>query len=382
MKTKILYIAHSSGLQGAGYALINILKGIIQHDIEPVLLLPQQGPISDVAKELGIKCYYHKCCNSTYPPCSNIKDSILFPVRLLLTCLTNYFAQRNLGKIIRIEKPDIIHSNTGVIRFGAKVAKKYKIPHIWHIREYQTLDFGWTPIGGIKYQKKLYSEKNNHCISITKDVFNYFQLDNRKDVVIYDGVFSKDIKQPIISKGNYFLFVGCLKVGKGILDLIDAFDKVANELPSDIELWLAGNDEVNIIDVIQKTSCPQKIKYLGFRKDVYELMLGAKALIVPSHCEGFGFITAEAMLNKCLVIGRNTGGTKEQFDNGLDLRGAEIGLRFITIEQLCRHLIEVTSSENQYSDIINIAFDVVRELYTTEANVDNIYRLYNKVKLK
>lgn len=42
----------------------------------------------------------------------------------------------------------------------------------------------------------------------------------------------------------------------------------------------------------------------------------ATALIVPSPFEAFGLITAEAMFNKCLVIGKDTAGTKEQFDNG------------------------------------------------------------------
>ena len=45
-------------------------------------------------------------------------------------------------------------------------------------------------------------------------------------------------------------------------------------------------------------------------------MSKALALFVPSSFEGFGFITVEAMFCGCLVIGRNTGGTKEQFDNG------------------------------------------------------------------
>lgn len=36
----------------------------------------------------------------------------------------------------------------------------------------------------------------------------------------------------------------------------------------------------------------------------------ATALIVPSPFEAFGLITAEAMFNKCLVIGKDTAGTK------------------------------------------------------------------------
>lgn len=61
-----------------------------------------------------------------------------------------------------------------------------------------------------------------------------------------------------------------------------------------------------------------QVVFLGMRKDIYSLMKDAMALIVPSYWEGFGFITTEAMFNGCLVIGRNTSGTKEQFDNGLD----------------------------------------------------------------
>ena len=52
-------------------------------------------------------------------------------------------------------------------------------------------------------------------------------------------------------------------------------------------------------------------------------------LIVPSIFEGFGFITAEGMANGCVVLGRNTAGTKEQFDNGVKMTGKEIGVRFI-----------------------------------------------------
>jgi len=47
------------------------------------------------------------------------------------------------------------------------------------------------------------------------------------------------------------------------------------------------------------------------RDDVYAIMSRATALIVPSHFEGFGRITAEAMFNGCLVAGYNSAGTRE-----------------------------------------------------------------------
>ena len=43
---------------------------------------------------------------------------------------------------------DIIHINCSVTCVGAKVADMLDIPHIWHIREYNVEDFGWSFIYG------------------------------------------------------------------------------------------------------------------------------------------------------------------------------------------------------------------------------------------
>lgn len=378
---KVIYVAHSSGLQGAGFALLNVIKGIKTFGITPILVLPKKGIMSKEAENLNIKCYYCPCCNTIYPLKKGIINLLKYPIRMIRVILYNYYALSKLNKIIKIEKPDIIHSNTGIIRFGAIAAKKNNIPHVWHIREYQTLDFGWEPIGGIEYLRKLYSDINNNCIAITKDVFNFFNLNSKKDKVIYDGVFSEKTKPLQCTPNNYFLFVGCLKEGKGIIDVVNAFDQTINNIPENIELWLAGKDEVGINKLINKCSNPQRIRYLGFRNDVYQLMSSAIALIVPSKFEGFGFITTEAMLNRCLVIGRNTGGTKEQFDNGFEMFNNEIGLRFETIEQLSHLFIEVASNPNRFSEMKERAYSVVRTMYTLENNAKMIYNYYKAITI-
>lgn len=373
---KVLYIAHSSGLQGSGVALLNIIKGIRDFGVTPILVLPQNGMMSEEAEKLNIKCYYCPCSNTIYPCKKGLINLLKYPIRIIRMIVLNYYDIIKLNKIIRIEKPDIIHSNTGTIRFGAIAAKKNNIPHVWHIREYQTLDFGWEPFGGIELQRKLYGDKNNNCIAITKDVFDYFKLNLSKDKVIYDGVFSEKIRNFQSSPSNYFLFVGCLKEGKGIFDAVNAFNQLMNQVPENIEFWLAGKDEVGINKIINECSNPKRIKYLGFRNDIYQLMSRAIALIVPSKFEGFGFITTEAMLNSCLVIGRNTGGTKEQFDNGFEMLGKEIGLRFESIEQLTQLMIEVASNPIAFSEMKERAYSVVRSLYTLEINTKKIYDYY------
>lgn len=49
----------------------------------------------------------------------------------------------------------------------------------------------------------------------------------------------------------------------------------------------------------------------GFQTNVKSYMTKAKTLIVASPAEGFGRMTAEACFDGCLVIGKNSCGTKE-----------------------------------------------------------------------
>ena len=70
-----------------------------------------------------------------------MRDIVLFVPRLLRILIYNKLAERKLYLFLKSNRMDIVHSNTGVIHFGAKVAARLSIPHVWHIREYQKLDF-------------------------------------------------------------------------------------------------------------------------------------------------------------------------------------------------------------------------------------------------
>ena len=377
---KIVYINHSSGIQGAGLALLNIIKGMLKKGVVPIVVLPCAGPLADKFHEMGVKVYYVMHYNAIYPRRKFLTDYILYPYRLIRTLFYNKLAEQRFRKIVLAEQPDIIHSNSGVIRFGAKIAKEQNIPHVWHAREFMSKDFFGVPLGGEKKVLELYGLKNNHCIAITKAVFQHFALTHSKDCVIYDGVFPANVATPnILEKKKYLLFVGSLQKGKGIYDALSAFDEVVDKVP-EYELWIAGKDYVNIEHEISIRKNAEKIKYLGFRTDVYDLMANATALLVPSYYEGFGFITVEAMLNKTLVLGRNVAGTKEQFDNGLYITGKEIGIRFNSTKELSEVILQVcTNNPSIFRNMVESAYKVVMDNYTIEKNTEQIYHVYNQV---
>ena len=201
--------------------------------------------------------------------------------------------------------------------------------------------------------KKIH-KKGNYNIAITKDIFDYFKL-RSCDKQIYDGVLtSKKIILPQIKNDNkYFLFVaGCIHIeGKGFLDALHAFAKFHSK-HHDYRLIAIGaigkNDYKNQCDkFISEQQLYKCIECLSVKNNVDEIITNETAILVPSTFEGFGFITVEAMSNGCIVIGRNTAGTKEQFDNGASHYGSEIGYRFEDVDGMASCMEQLVSEDTE-----------------------------------
>ena len=109
-------------------------------------------------------------------------------------------------------------------------------------------------------------------------------------------------------------------------------------------------------------------------------MYRATATIVPSKHEGFGRVMVEAMSNGSLVIARNSGGSKEQFDNGREYKGEEIGLSFNNNEELTNHLLQVSDkNQNNFNHTISISQDTILLLYSENSYGSKVYNLYKRI---
>lgn len=382
---KVLLVAHNASVEGAGIAFANICNGLALAGHDVIAVVPgHKGTYELISDSPNVrKVVISQIRNEVFPKSGSLRDKLMFMPRLARQLLWRPIFKKKLQKLVRDERPDIIHSNTGTLRIPALVATEENIPHVWHVRECQKQGYGFRPFGGEKKVETLFKGANNHTIAITRSVADYYHLSAPQNTVIYDGVFSgatvESRRNINPDKENVILYVGLLSEKKGVPMLLQAFDNICDRLPG-YELHLAGNLQMNLDAVISETENPQRIKYLGFRKDIYELMSRARALVVPSEYEGFGFITAEAMLNHTLVIGRNTAGTKEQMDKALSLKGREAALRFSSLKELEQALIDaVDLGPADYKRLTDDAFDVVARSYTNEINVDNIINLYRRL---
>lgn len=381
---RVLYITHFTSRNGSTIALLNIMHEMLNKGVEVGILLPKkEGFLYEESNKCGIDTFsldysYRWALIKTEAP--RIKNKIK---RYLTYCRQVFNTHKDVKHIIEKYRPDIVHCNNGVLDYALLGCHDFGIPHVWHLREYQDLDFGFEVFPSMKFLKWKLRLSYNHNIAITKGIFNHFDL-RPSDKVIYDGVIdTKRHESPCTDFDfPYFLYVGTIGQGKGLHCILEQFHIVLQHHPK-IHLLIANKYHqadsyfIKCQQVIKCYNIEDCVHFLGARTDVYSLMQSAIALIVPSYFEGFGFITVEAMYNHCLVIGRNNAGTKEQFDNGLEYTGHEIGLRFNDDDELptlmCKAII------GDFSEMKQHAYNTVVNHYTTQNNADNIYQYYKDI---
>lgn len=382
---KILYVAHTSGIGGASVALINLIKGMQnKYGVFIAVACPEpKGYLVDKLNEMNVTVFTPPRRYNGFFVFPKVKNPLLW-IKAMIGLIVRYFwGVIFLSKVVKNFRPDIIHTNSSACVVGLDVAKMKRIPHVWHIREFIDTGFDWTFIPSNKSLYKRMYCKGNFNIAITKSVYDHFHL-RKCDKYIYDGVIDTNRKINDATKLDfpYFLYVGNITRSKGVDVLIEQY-LIFHKIDKKLHLVLAGPLERNIDfcdemkHAIKEDKSSEFVHWLGKRDDVYELMKGALALIVPSRSEGFGFITVEAMYNKCLVIGHNIEGLKEQFDKGLSDTKDEIALRYDIDSELSEKMFLAVS--NDFTEMKKRAFSVVLENYTIDKNSESIYDYYKNI---
>lgn len=376
---KVLYICPTSEFYGDGKALLNIIPKLIKSGVEPVFVTPFSGTFSDKVRELGLECII---CNFGSWTTYKGRLSLFIIMGFLYHYLIELRSYRHLRKTIKKLRPDIIHSNSTTTSIGYRLAKDLKIPHVWHIREYGLLDHGWNHFPTKSSFEHRFVSLNNYSISITPSVYNYNNHPNN-GIVIYDGVFDTD-RIPVIRESDdyYFLYVGRVIESKGVMELVKTYKQYAEKKTSPCILKIVGDGCLipSLEKWIYDNGMTNYIELLGYKSNVGELMSRAKALIVPSPNEAFGFITAEAMFNGCPVIGKDSAGTKMQFDNCYNIMGKDIAYRYQSQSELLTFLNTVCGIERK--DILGMlkdAQDCVIRLYSTSTSANSVYNYYTKI---
>lgn len=384
----ILYILHSTdSAAGATKSFLLLLTGVLRAGHKAIVVVPDRNGIYDMLLSMGVEVFVEPSKPNTWTSAWNLRQTLLYIPRQLGRLLINWRAGHNLKKKLEGKHIDLIHSNSSIIGIGLNIARALHLPHIFHIREYGNLDFGLTYFPSNRsFYRQLRAEKV-YSICITRDIQRHFGLvDLPSSRVIYNGIISHSFHwNKDLPPRTCFLYAGRMERTKGLIDLIEAYAAYTQQVNDPLPLKVAGEAidpvyEKEVRQRIEQHGLTHHVEFLGKITDIDSLYECALATIIPSRFEAFGRCMPEAMAHCSIVIGRDTGGTREQFDNGLALTYVEIGFRFTTTSELTDCLVRAHSLSNtDRQRITNNAYRSVSSLYSTRMYTHSILNFYQDI---
>lgn len=170
---RILYVHNSADIYGASRSLTRLLSRLDRQRFEPVVVLPEDGPLSTLIAKLQVKVLFD--------PTLAIVDRYTSWGRLFFYRFPRSIWR--LHRIIRRERINLVHTNTAVMISPGLAARLAGVPHVWHVRE------SFDEFKGRRW--KIYSTYmrllSNKIVCVSNPIARQF-ADQEKVVVIHNGI--------------------------------------------------------------------------------------------------------------------------------------------------------------------------------------------------
>lgn len=309
-RLNVMYICNDLGIGGATLSLIDTLEQMRGY-VNCIVVIRQQYDIIYHLEKLNIQ-YYIVPFECDY----GLKENNSLE-KMELNFIEDYDSAKHLVEIIHNEKIDLIHINSSVSNVGAIAGLMAGIPYIWHIRELIHGHFNCC-----YYNEDLKRELFNKAariISISdcvkKKVLETYKIES---IRMYNGLDIDKYENVIDDKNTYnrnFLMAGIISEEKGQWDAIRAVEFLIKKGYTDIKLYIIGNaNEVfkwSVEKYVKRHDLNNNIYFISFKEDLMLFRKKVSYSITGSKMEALGRSTIEAMLAGNIVIGADTGGTKE-----------------------------------------------------------------------
>jgi glycosyltransferase involved in cell wall biosynthesis len=315
----VLYTSHFPTLTMGGQ---KSMHGIIAHldrtKFRPLAIVPQEGDLSRALRQID--------CPVTIIPLATVHRAFLYrPLGAEARQLW-----RNCSAIrafIRDERIDIVHTDEesdavtcGLARFFTSAAVLYHIRLTNPCRLDPFIARLAGAFAGVSEATKNRFKKYPAALK------NYRTLLDGVDCTLFKPSSKKQLRRKLGLPADTFiaLFVGQIKKGKGIFDIIDAMKLLLPRLSTKnmpLLIMIGRPIQEGFLDQVRLTIKDKGLsghaRLFDQQSNIHEWMQAADVLVLPSHegVEGLPRVIFEAQACGCVPIGSDTSGVREAIEN-------------------------------------------------------------------
>lgn len=313
-KIKILYVSHFPDIKMGGQkSMYHIINNLDRDRFEPYCICPEPGELSEELEKIDCKCFFL--------PLFNIKPRNILKFHGMFSGIKKIISEYNI---------DIIHPDHSSDAFFSGLAKRgTKCKMVWHIRWnekhpkdriHERLADGIIGVSDASIQR---FSGTAEFMNKYRTIYNGVDCELFKPVDDIDKLHS-ELGMP--DEKFILLFVGILKEGKGIFEILDALNIIKKDgkyMPFTFFIGTWPSDEIKdrFYSKADENDLRDDIKILPHQNEIYRWMQAADVLLIPSHegNEGMPRVLYEAMACGTTGIGSDTSGVREAVteDSGL-----------------------------------------------------------------
>jgi len=384
---KILYIdpfVLPNFLGGSQKSLLDIMNSMNEKDNKIILATPGEGMLSRTASEKNIDTL-----NFMLPSFINTRISIFNKnyfnyFAALINILNLLIAALSIHKLIRKNKPDIVHSNQMLISISAGIASKaLKVPCVWHIRENPSKHISRFILKFYSFFGNKFSSKIIVNSAYTASFFSNTKLRHKIDIVPIGLDLNKESPLNIQNNNNTtknISIFGRIISMKGHNILIKSLNALDIEL--DFKLNIYGSYEsdddyyLSLKKLIKNFNLNSKIKFLGFISDVTNAMAKSDLIISSSlEAESFGRTLIEGMALGKPIIASDVGAHSEIIDDGINGFLVKAG----DINALTKKIKLILNNKHLALKLGNNGKNKYNKYYTRDNYKNNIQKIYHRL---
>jgi len=319
---RILFVSHSSELNGAERMLLDVLRRLDRAKFEPLLAVPGSGDLPAAASAVGV-------------------ESRVFPMKWTLTGKSKVWKQPlsrianvpgvfRMARFIRERRIGLVVTNSAACWTGARAARRARIPHVWFVHEILGGErpllvsaFGRKSLirSMLRLSKRIVASSRASARAFG-DADAVAVIGNGIETAPPSGPYPESLRESLgLGDGDPVLgIIGKIYPGKGQREAVRAIGLLRTRWPR-IRLLVIGEVEDKgyfdgIREEIKAAGLDRNVVFTGRRPDVPALLSLMKALVIASSVDSLGRVGLEAMAAGIPVVAAARGGLPEIIVDG------------------------------------------------------------------